>query len=85
MLVPTRASVPQIARTCDARWTRKPDWTVMINCAVAYAATGQSHSLDRVLLTLCRGFPRYHSLLREWVDESPDLGGLKIVGRACLK
>jgi O-antigen ligase len=81
----TAATVPAFARQCDARWTHKPDWTVMIDCAVAYAATNQNAPLDRVVLTLCRGFPQHHALLREWIDDAPELGGLAITGRACLK
>lgn len=82
---PTLASVPALARQCDARWSRKPDWTAMINCARAYAATRQADSLDRVMLTLCRGFPQHHPLLRQWIEDGPELPGLTLNDRACLK
>ncbi|WP_341677796.1 Wzy polymerase domain-containing protein [Niveibacterium sp. SC-1] len=82
--VATQATAPAMAAMCDARWKHLPDWTVMINCAQAYAASEQAAKLDQIMQALCRGFPRYHGLLRDWLETSPHLGGLDPTTRACL-
>jgi len=81
---PERDTADHMAALCDARWRRLPDWTVMINCADAYAASLQDSKLDQIMSALCRGFPRYHGLLRDWLETSPHLGGLDPTSRACL-
>ncbi len=81
---PERASAVTLARACDATWRVLPDWSAMIQCANAYSAVGNEAELDRVMITLCRGFPSYHKLLREWLARTPDLGGPPPAARACL-
>jgi O-antigen ligase len=81
---PERATAAALARACDGQWRVLPDWTAMIQCANAYSSVGNEAELDRVMVTLCRGFPSYHKLLREWIAREPDLGGPRPDSRACL-
>jgi O-antigen ligase len=81
---PERSTAAALARACDDRWRVLPDWTAMIQCANAYSSVGNTAELDRVMMALCRGFPSYHKLLREWLAREPDLGGPRPDTRACL-
>ncbi len=83
------------AAQCDAHWQYKPAWFMMMRCAEAYAETERKASLDRIAVALCDGFSGYRPDLREWAanyderrDEKQDgkeLGGLPVMGRACLR
>ncbi|MCL2657546.1 MAG: Wzy polymerase domain-containing protein [Betaproteobacteria bacterium] len=83
--LPAKETSPWMARQCDVYWKIRPDWAVMIHCAVAYAAIGEAENLDRVLTTLCRGFPKHHALLYEWIRTEAVHGGLPIEAQACWR
>ncbi|WP_374602867.1 Wzy polymerase domain-containing protein [Niveibacterium sp.] len=81
---PQAASRADVVAECDAHWKVRPDWTVMIGCANAYAAHGDVDALNDVVRVLCRGFPGYRSLLRQTVEGMPRGPGLGVAGRECL-
>ncbi len=81
---PERAGASKIASDCDTSWRVSPDWTAMIRCSNAYAAAGRAEDTLRIMTALCRGFPSYHKLLREWLRREPDLGGVRPETLACL-
>lgn len=77
----------RIAQQCDAFWQYKPAWYMMMRCAEAYAETDQSQSLERISVALCEGFLGYQQELKNWAQayDGKHLGGLTIMGRACLR
>ncbi len=63
---PDVATAAQMVAQCEPVFKARPSWGLGTQCLLAMGMAGDRAGVARMSRVLCEGFPRHHTMLRDW-------------------